>query len=194
LNVVTEKSVRLFVALDLDDDARRAIAALQQRVLNALGAERSFKIVDPAHMHLTLAFLGEIAEPSVPAIVDTLSANIDLRPFAAAFQGLGAFPPRGAPRILWLGVEEGATQIGDVQRKVADRLTRLGVALERRPFHPHLTLARWRSSLPIDRPRALAADPHAMVARVAVDHATLYQSRLSPAGPTYTALTRVNLT
>jgi 2'-5' RNA ligase len=130
----------------------------------------------------------------VPAIVDALSTDIDLSPFAAALQGLGVFPPRGAPRILWIGVEEGAKQIGEVQREVANRLTRLGVALERRPFHPHLTLARWRTSLPTDRARALSAEPHAAVARLGVDHVTLYNSRLSPAGPTYTALTRVNLT
>jgi len=186
--------VRLFVPLDLDDAGRQSIAALQQRVVKAVGAGPSFKMVDPVHMHLTLAFLGEIAEPAVPAIVDRLSTPIDLRPFGAEFQSLGVFPPRGAPRILWVGVGEGATQIGEVQREVASRLTRLGVALERRPFHPHLTLARWRTSDPTDRRRVLSADPHATVARLGVDHFTLYQSRLSPAGPTYTALTRVNLT
>ena len=186
--------MRLFVALDLDDAARRAIAALQQRVAMALGTGPSVKMVDPMRMHLTLAFLGEIAEPAVPAIVDALSTHIDRRPFAAEFQGLGVFPTRGAPRILWLGVGEGATQIGEVQREVASRLTRFGVPLERRPFHPHLTLARWRTSDPTDRRRALSVDPHAVVARLGVDHLTLYHSRLSPAGPTYTALTRVNLT
>jgi 2'-5' RNA ligase len=187
-------SVRLFVALDLDDAARRAIAALQQRVVMAVGAGPSVKMVDPMHMHLTLAFLGEIADPAVPAIVDTLSTHIDLRSFAAELQGLGVFPPRGTPRILWVGVREGATQIEEVQREVTSRLTRLGVAVERRLFHPHLTLARWRTSEPTDRRRALSADPHAVVARLGVDHFTIYHSRLSPAGPTYTALTRVNLT
>jgi 2'-5' RNA ligase len=194
LNVVMEKSVRLFVAIDLDEEARLAIAVLQQRLVKALGAEGSLKIVDPEHMHLTLAFLGEIAEPAVPAIVDVLSIIIDVRPFAAGFQGLGVFPPRGAPRVLWIGVDEGAKPLVQVQREVADRVTRLDVALEPRPFHPHLTLARWRSSHPTDRPRVLSADSRTAVARVSVDHITLYQSRLSPAGPTHTALTRANLT
>lgn len=185
--------MRLFVALDLDDDARRAIAALQHRVVKALGTERSVKTVDPAHMHLTLAFLGEIAEPAVPAILDTFSANIDVRPFAANFTGLGVFPSRGAPRVLWLGLDEGTAEIVEVQREVAGRLDRAGVVLERRPFHPHLTLARWRASHPADRRRVLAVESGA-VARVCVDHVTLYQSRLSPAGPSHTALTRANLT
>lgn len=186
--------MRLFVAIDLDEGARRAIAALQERVAEALGADRSIKTGDPAHMHLTLAFLGEIAEPEVPAVVDTLSINIDLGPFAVEFQGLGVFPPRGAPRVLWLGVGRGGSEIIQVERAVASRLERLGVTPERRPFHPHVTLVRWRTSLPSDRQHGLAADPHAPVARVIVDHVTLYQSRLSSAGPVHTALTRANLT
>lgn len=186
--------MRLFVALDLDDDARRAIATVQQRVARALGADRSIQQVDPALMHLTLAFLGEVAEPDALAVVDTLSTAIDVRPFAAEFQGLGVFPSRGAPRVLWLGVGHGGRETIQVQREVAGRLERLGVTLERRAFHPHLTLARWRTSRPTDRHRVLSAGSRAAVARVNVDHVTLYQSRVSPAGPTYTALTRANLT
>ena len=186
--------MRLFVALDLDDDSRRAIAALQHRVAETLGADRSIKTVDPAKMHLTLAFLGEIADRDVPAIVDTLSIDIVVARFAAVFQGLGVFPPRGAPRILWLGVGDGSAEIVEVQQVVASRLGGLGIALEPRPFHPHLTLARWRTSRPADRPRVLSAESRGAVASVNVDHVTLYQSRLSSAGPAYTALTRANLT
>jgi len=185
--------LRLFVALDIGDDARVAMAALQQRVTQALGVDRSIKIVDPAHMHLTLVFLGEIAERDVPAIVDALSSDIAVPPFAAEFEGLGVFPPRGAPRVLWLGVGRGASEIVRLQREVAARLERLGVTLEPRPFHPHLTLARWRTSRPADRRSALSAESRA-VARMNVDRVTLYQSRLSPAGSAYTALARATLT
>ena len=185
--------MRLFVALDLDDDARVAIAALQRRVTQAFGVDRSIKMVDPARMHVTLAFLGEIAEHDVPAIVDALSVGFDVCPFSAEFHGLGVFPPRGAPRVLWLGVGRGESEIVQLQREVAARLEKLSVTLEPRPFHPHLTLARWRTSRPADRERALSAESRA-VAPVNVDHVTLYQSRLSPAGSAYTALARATLT
>ena len=185
--------MRLFVALDLDDEARGAVAALQQRVAKALGDSPSMKMVDPAHMHLTLAFLGAIAEPDAPAIVEALSRDIDLRPFAADFQGVGVFPPRGAPRVLWLGVGQGESEITHLQQEVVRRLERLGTTLERRPFHPHLTLARWRTSRPADRRLVPTVESRA-VARVAVDRVTLYQSRLSAAGPAYTALARATLT
>ena len=186
--------MRLFVALDLDAGAREAIAALQRRVAQALGPDRSLKRVDPAHMHVTLAFLGEIADARVPSLVDELSVDIDTSPFSAELRGLGVFPPHGAPRILWLGVGEGADEIAEVQQEVANRLERLDVLLEQRPFHPHLTLARWRTSRPADRERALSADHDTVVARVNVHHVTLYESRLSPAGPSYTVLARATLT
>ena len=104
------------------------------------------------------------------------------------------FPPRGAPRVSWLGVGHGGTEIVQLQREVARRLDAVGLTLEPRPFHPHLTLARWRTSQPADRQRVLAAETRAVVARVNVDHVTLYRSRLSPSGPDHDALTRANLT
>jgi RNA 2',3'-cyclic 3'-phosphodiesterase len=186
--------MRLFVAIDLDDDARAAIAQTQHRLAEMLDTDRSLKWVNPAHMHLTLAFLGEIAESAVPAIVQSLSVNIDGHPFTAVFQDFGVFPPRGAPRVLWLGVGDGAADVIGTQRAVADRVADAGVPLDRRPFHPHLTLARWRNSRPNDRRRALAAGPQTPITSVGVDHVTLYQSRLTPAGPVYTSLARATLT
>ena len=189
--------MRLFVAIDLDDDARKAIADAQHRIAKTLGADRSVKWVNPSHIHLTLVFVGEVADsavPGIPEIVDALSADIDVRPFPAVFEGLGVFPPRGAPRVLWLGVGEGADEVVDLQRRVASRLARVGVMLESRPFHPHLTLARWRASRPADRKRVLSADARVPVVGVGVDHITLYHSRLLPAGPAYLTLARANLT
>lgn len=186
--------MRLFVAIDLDDIARQAIAQTQRRMAEILETDRSMKWVSPAHVHLTLAFLGEIAGPAVPALVTALSVNIDARPFAAVFQKLGVFPPRGAPRVLWLGVADGASEVIETQRVVTGRVAQAGVPPEGRPFNPHLTLARWRSSRPDAARRTLAAAPHTPIARVNVDHVTLYESRLTPAGPVHTALARATLT
>jgi RNA 2',3'-cyclic 3'-phosphodiesterase len=109
------------------------------------------------------------------------------------FDGLGAFPPREALRVLWIGVGAGAAAVIELQRVLAQRIAALGIPLEDRPFHPHLTLARWRESRSPDRQRALAHAPKGAVARAHITGATLYQSRLSPSGPSYTALARANL-
>jgi 2'-5' RNA ligase len=95
--------------------------------------------------------------------------------------------------VLWIGVAAGASQLIDLQRELAQRIAALGIPLEGRRFHPHLTLARWRASRSSDRGRALAHAPTGAIARARIAGATLYQSRLSPAGPTYTALARANL-
>jgi 2'-5' RNA ligase len=83
--------------------------------------------------------------------------------------------------------------VADLARLAVGLTLRAGVAVEDRPFRPHLTLARWRTSRPADGRRARDADRHQEVAAVKVDHITLYHSQLSPAGPTYTALARVTL-
>jgi len=185
--------MRLFIAIDLDDAARSAIAAEQKRIVSSLGSG-SLKIVRPEQMHLTLVFLGEVAEPKAPALTELIAQPLAGAPFHLAFAGVGVFPPRGAPRVLWLGATDGEREVSAMQEELARRVASLDIPLEARPFHAHLTLGRWRESRTIDRERAIAAATKHIVARVHVDHATLYHSRLSSAGPTYTALARATLT
>jgi 2'-5' RNA ligase len=109
------------------------------------------------------------------------------------FAGLGLFPAHRAPRVLWLGLSTGAAEAIDLQRRVAARLSTIGVTIEERAFHPHLTLARWREARNADRRRIAAADHGTEVARIDVGAVTLYQSRLSSSGPTYAVLARAPL-
>jgi 2'-5' RNA ligase len=186
--------MRLFIALDLDAAAREAIANEQKRLKTVLRESRgsSIKWVSPDHMHLTLVFLGEVEEARATALIGDVGRDVAQRPFDIVFGEIGVFPPRGAPSVLWMGVESGAEPAIALQQELAARVASHDVRLESRPFRPHLTLARWRASRSADRERALAAVRRA-VATLHVDHATLYQSRLSSAGPSYTALARANL-
>jgi 2'-5' RNA ligase len=187
--------MRLFVAVDLSEETRRAMAAAQTRIAAALAdGSASLKWVRPEHLHLTLVFLGNVAEARVTAVVEAVGRDVGAAPFDMVFDGVGAFPPRGAPRVLWAGVTEGAAELAAVQREMLRRVTALGLAVDTRPFHPHLTLGRWRQSSPWDRTVACATGPLDPMARVRVWRTTLYESRLSPSGPTYTALAHANLT
>jgi 2'-5' RNA ligase len=178
--------MRMFVAIDLNDTIRQVIHHEQRRA--AFPAVKNVKFVNPEQAHLTLAFMADAASERV---VPALDAPIDMPPFDLAVGGLGIFPPRGAPRVLWLGLAEGAREVMAVQKIVAGRLTSAGVALDNREFHPHLTLGRWRQSRPSDRP-TLPADSKA-IGRMRVDHVTLYESRLSSEGPTHIARARADL-
>jgi len=187
--------MRLFIAADLPDAVRAAISEQQKRIAAAVGrGGSSLRWVKPEHAHLTLVFLGNVEDARAPAVVDALGRDVEAAPFEAVFQDAGVFPPRGAPRVLWIGVEAGARELIALQRTLASRVTALGLPLEERAFHPHLTLARWRESRPADRSRALDAAPRGVVARARIEGATLYQSRLSPSGPAYTPLARATLT
>ena len=184
--------MRLFTAIDLDDEARAAVAAAQQRIRSDLGdTSRSMRFVRADHLHLTLVFIGEVDERSAGDLVNVMRQGIPAPAFELVFAGFGAFPPRGAPRVLWLGTLDGAQQAIDLHATVARRLAAAGVTAEPRPFRPHLTLARWRARSGGERPELSSLS--GVIARIMVGRVTLFQSRLSPAGPSYTALAHAHL-
>jgi 2'-5' RNA ligase len=186
--------MRLFIAVELDDEAKDAIGAEQKRIASAMRESRSMlKWIKRDQMHLTLVFLGEVPEARVPALTEAVRQPVAQPPFDLAFGGLGTFPPHGAPRVLWVAVLDGAKNLVDLQRVMAARVVACGIALESRPFSPHLTLARWRDSRPSDRRAALASPGGSVIARVRVPAATLFHSRLSPSGSTHTPLARATL-
>lgn len=182
--------MRLFVAVELDEAAREALAIEQRRLRGLLGKEYEPRLrwVSPTQIHLTLAFLGEVADDRAAAIEDAMRRPLGGGRFEVVFGGLGVFPPRGAPRVLWLGLMRGAREVVALQRQVAERVMGLGIPLEDRAFHPHLTLARCRETRPADRQRLLGADRPAEVARIDVEAVTLIASRLSSRGADHTAL------
>jgi len=187
--------MRLFVAIDLDGAARAAVATEQRRLAAAMGERRAaVRWARPEHLHVTLVFLADVPDARLPEIVAAVGADLDREPFDLVFAGIGVFPPHGAPRAVWVGVGGGEGALRAVQREVTDRIARLGIPLEPRPFAPHLTLGRMRALRPSDRTLVLAGARGDRVASVVVDHATLYLSRPSSEGPRYTELARVTLT
>lgn len=194
--------MRLFVAVDLPDEVRQAIAVRQKQWAGRLSkSKEGLKLIEPSRIHLTLLFLGDAPEARVPAIVESMNAPASMAPFDVTFGGVGVFPPRGAPRVLWIGITDGAAHLGRLQQEIAERVRAVDIAFDDRPFRPHLTLGRWRDadrrlrrSTPERLRREVAAlDRSDRIACVRVTRATLYQSRLSSSGPAYTALAHANL-
>lgn len=187
--------MRLFAAVDLSRDTRDAMAAEQRRVATSLGAAaRSLKWVPAERAHLTLVFLGQVQSDVATLLIHTMSQDIDAAPFDIVFSGRGVFPARGAPRVFWIGVGAGIEPLRSLQQEIVRRIAAHGVLLEDREFHPHLTLGRWKASRPSDAARALSSARAEALARETVARVTLFESRLSSAGPTYVALAHANLT
>jgi 2'-5' RNA ligase len=178
--------LRLFTAIELPDSVRSAVAAEQRRVAASLAGGSRLRLVKPEQMHLTLVFIGQVAEERGAAIAAQMERDIPMAPFRITLGGIGAFPPRGAPRALYVDVADGADATIELHALVAERLGQR----DERPFRPHVTLGRWRESRPSDRPKASRP---AAIGTVDVVSVTLFQSRLSSAGPAYTRLAAARL-
>ncbi len=183
--------MRLFLAVELDEPVRRAAADTASALVAALeraGIRRGITWVAPGNLHFTLHFLGEVEQGTARAVVERMAVPLDVAPFDLSLSGLGTFPPSGPPRVIWLGVAEGARELTAVHAEVGRRLDGLGLPRENRPFGAHLTLGRVKAPLGPRLREALAATPLAREARCRVDHVTLFESRLSARGATYSVL------
>ena len=190
--------MRLFVGIELDEAVRAAAAtaALELRArLDTRAPGFTARWIDRANLHITLWFIGEVADERLVQISDTLRRPFEVAPFSLALTGCSAFPPSGAPRVLWIGTTKGTEAMRELYDRIEDRLVRLGFAAERRPYTPHLTIARvkdpGRASGRVIRD-AITAVP-ASCGESAVNAVTLFRSRLSPRGAAYEPLLRVPL-
>jgi RNA 2',3'-cyclic 3'-phosphodiesterase len=182
--VSAASGVRAFVALELDARLRESIGELQARLRPRLGGIR---LVRPEGIHLTLRFLGDTSPAQVETLQPLLSAAATgCPPVEARVAGLGAFPDRGNPRVLWLGLDVPST-VFELQRACERAARAAGFEREERPFHAHLTLGRWRDRAP--RPDLPPAD----LGATPLDTLVLFKSDLRPHGAVYTPLARFAL-
>jgi 2'-5' RNA ligase len=184
---------RLFVALDLDSRTRDEIAGVSSRLRDQMPRVKA-SWVRTDRMHLTLFFFGSADAAVEERLQTALERDVDQAPFDLGFGGIGFFPPGGAPRVLWMGVQQGLAELMRLHGVLEQRLD----VQERsaRPFTPHLTLARFREGI---RHRDLKQDTRRL-AEISVfagpcpiDRVTLYESRLSPGGPSYLPLAQARL-
>ena len=130
---------RLFVGLTLPADLKRAIGEIQ-------GGLRNARWLDEEGLHLTLAFIGEVDGSALLRIEEALS-RVETSALDIALHGLGHFPLRGPPRVLWTGASP-AAELGSLAAAVRRALARAGFPPERRKFAPHVTIARFRRPPP----------------------------------------------
>ncbi len=174
--------------MEIDEAVRRRAAQLSRALASALergGGRGSVSWVAPQNLHLTLRFLGELEAAAVEAVKGRLAAPFDTPAFELGLSGLGAFPPAGPPRVIWLAVSGGAKALSGVSREVDARLAGAGLPRDERGFHAHLTLGRVKRPVGPRLPDAIASAGAADAGRCLVDHVTLFESRLSPSGSTY---------
>jgi len=157
-------------------------------------ASRDLKVVSVEHLHLTLKFLGDTEEGLVPEIVSAMrEASAGVAPFTLHIRGTGAFPDLSRPSVLWVGIE-GADPLARMAKSLDHDLAALGFEPERRPWSPHVTLARVRGGRKMERVQALLeARRTEDFGQARVEEIHLKKSVLRPEGPEYTTVEAVRL-
>lgn len=150
------------------------------------------------NMHMTLKFLGKTDSSDLADIKDQIRSCCRQSPaFDLELAGLGAFPAKGRPRVLWIGTEGSQQEVTELHGCIEARLERLGFVRETRQLHLHVTWGRVRRGTRSSEQRlvgeALSEAQVGSLGQVRVEHLTLYESHLSPAGAEYQMLERFPL-
>ena len=186
----------MFIAIDVDDETRGQLAEVRAAIvaqLRTAAVPPRVTWVKEEAAHVTVRFLGETTEHAARAISKGLSDGLGLPAFSVKWERLGTFPSGRKPRVIWIGPTSGEAELQAVAAAVNSRLAPIIEPADSRPFAPHLTIGRVKErGKDVDWARAVAAAPfRPTITRV--DHVTLYLSKLSSKGPTYTALQQVQL-
>ncbi|HXJ93336.1 MAG TPA: RNA 2',3'-cyclic phosphodiesterase [Terriglobia bacterium] len=182
--------MRAFVAIDLPDEIRAALAREQARLKAACAHHRHVRWTRPEGLHLTLRFLGEIEQAQAASAIAAFQGLGRFDPFKVEVKGFGFFPDPRRPRVFWVGLQAPAS-LTELAARVEAALEPLGFPGEHRPFKPHLTLARF------DRPQSPAALAEATegssvrsFGQFEVSEFFLFESRLRLGGAEYFKLAR----
>ncbi len=184
--------MRAFVGVALPRETRAALERLQHRFMEA---RADVKWVTADCLHVTLKFLDEISDTQRNTFEAALTRVAAAEQACSLALGpLGAFPTMHAPRVVWVGLAQGAETVGRLAEAIEREARALRLRREERPHAPHVTLGRVRSSrhLPalVQQLREVTWQPPPPWR---VEAVTLYQSVLTPTGPQYSTLADVPL-
>lgn len=136
---------RTFIALELNEAVQRHLSEVIREMASALP---DLRWVNPAGIHLTLAFLGELDDKQLAqAVAAAEAAASSAQPFSYRLTQPGIFGSPRSPRVLWMGIEEPSGKLNQLHQSLNRQLEQRGFEVEKRPFSPHLTLARVKAPL-----------------------------------------------
>ncbi len=201
---------RMFIALPLTDEATKSVAEVLRKLKKKHWPVR-WEDVDK--WHVTIAFLGEVLD--VHKVREVLEVKHQLAPFCLTFRGLERFPEPGkrregarmhgrmqrkvylsagvdtpTPRIIWMGLKGEVQKLELLAKSVRRRLESTGIAYDKKPFKPHVTLGRVDYEIPRGQALEMAKDidklwEMSIGGKWKVDRLVLYESTITPRGSNY---------
>ncbi|WP_445666524.1 RNA 2',3'-cyclic phosphodiesterase [Fodinibius sp. AD559] len=165
--------MRLFIAIPLPKGVKQKLVGLQQPI-------DGLRWQSQEQMHLTLKFVGEVNKATAAELREELD-KIDHPEFSMTIAGIGCFPEGKPPKVVWAGIKENMI-LEELHQKVEDRCEKMGIAPENRPYKPHVTIGRTKST----PKRAVTSfiNQHKTFALpdIPVDEFVLFESKLYPDG------------
>ncbi len=183
--------MRCFISINLPEDLKRnineAIEVLKER-------KPDVKWVPAENLHITLKFLGSTDEEVASQLERKLSALASRHySFRIGLHGMGLFPDKRRPRVVWIDLTD-VEEVKKLQEEVEESAVTYGYSRENRPFSPHLTVGRVRSSAgKNDLLSAVESLKNRDFGNIEVDAFSLMKSDLKPAGAQYTTLSEFHL-
>jgi 2'-5' RNA ligase len=181
---------RTFIALMIPPDWTDYLGVVSRELASKT---RGLSWTRPENLHITLRFLGDLDDAGVERVRGLVArdAGAEIAP-RAGLGSIGAFPNLDRPRVVWIGLAEGAESVVSVAGSMNEALERGGFGAPDKPFRPHLTLARVREGARgLEAIRDAAPPPPPP--RALLDRVCVMKSELHPAGARYTALTEIRL-
>jgi 2'-5' RNA ligase len=184
---MTQRSTRrLFIAMDTPAVIKRHIAHIQD---DLRATQSDVRWESSEKFHLTIKFLGSTAPDLLDQITTRLgAAAAKFSPLTVVYRNIGCFPKRGDPRIIWIGMEEQSGGLIMLQQLIDTEMAAIGFPREDRPFHPHVTIGRIRSTRRISALRRMMETLTFECQPVVVSSIDLMNSELKPGGSVYTPI------
>ena len=180
--------IRSFLAFELPLEIQEIVAQVSGELRKS---PLDVRWVKPQNIHLTVVFLGNIREDEIPTLGDTAEkVCLSFDPFSVSLNGVGCFPNRRKPRVLWLGLDGDIERMGSLRDGLQESLRPFGIKQEKRTFRPHLTLGRFRKvGRGLNHLEALFARHESLISPACpLNELILFKSDLKPSGAVYTKL------
>lgn len=183
---MSNDTVRAFIAIELNEALRRQLEATQTKLRTSAA---DVKWVEPKNIHLTLKFLGDVPKEKLDDLCAAIENSISgFKKFEFQVNGLGCFPLKGTPRIIWAEVGLGDDLLSRIVGSLEKYIRSFCEEKDDKKFSPHVTLGRVRSNKNISNLAFLLKQDIELREKQIVDHITLFQSDLSPSGPIYSII------
>jgi 2'-5' RNA ligase len=184
--------IRTFIGIKLSDNLITIISDLQSEMkrINIIA-----KWVEPENFHISLKFLGNITFKQVEDLKRLLQEIVkNFHPFEIHYKGIGVFPEKGTPRVLWVGCGGDTEMLADLAKEVDKACKKIGVQEETREYTAHLTIARIKTPENIDKLKQKIKElQDRFFGKQIVNRITFFKSQLTPEGSIYTPLAEFTL-